>query len=198
MEQEVSEGIPHLVHLCMERDVLYEYMFGLVCCGWYTGAVVLQRVAACCSMLQWRLAVVLCMVNRGRVLQCIAVCQPIATQGKRHSCLQHTITQVWNKRQNPLLTYLQWTKGRTRYWHTAAHYETLRHTATHCITLHHTATQGLDKRQNQVLTQIAFVSYVVEPLWNAFSRCVAVCCSVLQCVAVCCSVLQCVAVRCSA
>ena len=52
MEQEVSEGIPHLVHLCMERDVLYEYMFGLVCCGWYTGAVVLQRVAACCSMLQ--------------------------------------------------------------------------------------------------------------------------------------------------
>ena len=29
------------------------------------------------------------------------------------------------------------------------------------------------------------------------SRCVAVCCSVLQCVAVCCSVLQCVAVCCS-
>jgi len=33
---------------------------------------------------------------------------------------------------------------------------------------------------------------------HADSKCVAVCCSVLQCVAVCCRVLQCVAVRCSA
>ena len=34
-------------------------------------------------------------------------------------------------------------------------------------------------------------------LKGAPSRCVAVCCSVLQCVAVCCSVLQCLAVSCS-
>ena len=37
----------------------------------------------------------------------------------------------------------------------------------------------------------------LSPLERVSSRCVTVCCSVLQCVAVCCSVLLCVAVGCS-
>jgi len=79
---------------------------------------------------------------------------------------------------------------------TATHCNTLQHTATHCNPLQHTAThlQGcaLETLRCSRLEGMA-------KCWCAFrnalsSRCVAVCCSVVQCVAVCCSVLQCVAV----
>ena len=145
-------------------------------------------------------------------------CNTLQHTAKCCNKLQHTVTHVNILKQRPWtcsphfnllqheqsaeLQALDWNTHCNTLQHTATHCNTLRYTATHSNTQQHTATHG--NTQQHTLTYCnTNIPWSYRPclsqasggrarissiLWLHPSRCVAVCCSVLQCVAVCCSV----------
>ena len=103
-----------------------------------------------------------------------------------HNTPQHTATHY---NTDLLIGIARRQNGAKRLQHTATHCNTpqhVQHTATHCTTDLLVGDCAKAKWRETILL-----------FCRVWSKCVAVCCSVLQCVAGCCSVLQCVAVCCS-
>jgi len=163
----------------------------MICCS------VLQRVAACCGVLQsldsfirviWLILTGdttykedLQYAERCSVLQCVAVCCSVLQCVA--ACCTMTHSYVWHDLQK---------------WHTLRRVS--HGVAVCCRVLQCVAVCcRLIRIFNNTCTRDQHYAPGVDShrLCCSVLQCVAVCCSVLQCIAMCCSVLQCFAVFCS-